>query len=47
MLGSDDLEIARELRKRLSAFLRIEEFRVYGSRARGDATDESDFDGRI
>jgi predicted nucleotidyltransferase len=44
MLSPDDQEIARELRKRLSAVVKIEGFWVYGSRARGDATEDSDFD---
>jgi len=44
MLSPYDQEVARELRKRLSALVKIEEFWVYGSRARGDATDDSDFD---
>jgi uncharacterized protein len=44
MLRPDDEQIARELRSRLSSIVTIEEFWVYGSRARGDATDESDFD---
>ncbi len=44
MLSAEDREIAREVRGRLSDFVTIEEFRVYGSRARGDAADDSDFD---
>jgi len=44
MLSPYDQEVARELRKGLSALVKIEEFWVYGSRARGDATEDSDFD---
>jgi len=44
MLSPEDEKVARELRGRLSGFAKIEEFWVYGSRARGDATEESDFD---
>lgn len=44
MLTPTDHAIARELRRRLAPIVTILEFRVYGSRARGDATDESDFD---
>lgn len=44
MLTPEDEDVARELRERLSGLVRIEEFRVYGSRARGDAADDSDFD---
>ena len=44
MLSPEDEDVARELRGRLLAFVKVEEFWVYGSRARGDATDDSDFD---
>ncbi len=44
MLTPEDLEVARELRRRLSAIVKIEDFRVFGSRARGDAIDDSDLD---
>lgn len=44
MLTSADQKIARELRRRFSAIVKVVDFRIYGSRARGDATDESDFD---
>ena len=43
-LNPADREIARELRQRLAQGLQIEDFRVYGSRARGDATSDSDLD---
>ena len=39
-----DREIARKLRQRLAQGVKIEDFRVYGSRARGDSTWESDLD---
>ncbi len=44
MLSPQDDEVARELRGRLSTLVKVEEFWVYGSRARGDASEESDFD---
>lgn len=44
MLTPEDRAVALELRKRVSALVKIEEFWVYGSRARGDATEDSDFD---
>lgn len=43
-LDAADREIARELRQRLAHRLKIEDFRVYGSRVRGDATPYSDLD---
>lgn len=39
-----DYEIARELKERLSAFVRLIDFRVFGSRARGHADEYSDMD---
>ncbi len=39
-----DREIARELRRRLAQRMTIEDFRVYGSRVRGEATPDSDLD---
>jgi predicted nucleotidyltransferase len=39
-----DREIARELRRRLAQSVKIEDFRVYGSRVRGEATPDSDLD---
>jgi predicted nucleotidyltransferase len=46
MAGMDatDREIARELRQRLSQGVKIEDFRIFGSRGRGEATPESDLD---
>jgi len=43
-MNAVDLEIARELRRRLAQGVKIEDFRVYGSRVRGEATPESDLD---
>jgi uncharacterized protein len=39
-----DREIARELRQRLAQGVQIEDFRVFGSRVRGEATPESNLD---
>lgn len=39
-----DMKIALELRKRLSSFVRLVDFRIFGSRARGDADEYSDMD---
>ena len=39
-----DREIAQELRQRLAQGVQIEDFRVFGSRVRGEATPESDLD---
>ena len=39
-----DYEIAREVRNRISGVTEILDFRVFGSRARGDAQDDSDMD---
>jgi predicted nucleotidyltransferase len=39
-----DREIARELRQRLAQRVKIEDFRVFGSRVRGEATPDSDLD---
>jgi len=39
-----DREVAVELKRRLSAALDIIDFRVFGSRARGDASEFSDMD---
>lgn len=43
-MAAADREIARKLRESLARRLNIEDFRVYGSRARGDATSDSDLD---
>lgn len=39
-----DLDIARELKQRLSEVVRLIDFKVFGSRARGDADEYSDMD---
>ncbi len=39
-----DYEIAKELKKRLSEIVNLIDFRVFGSRARGDADEYSDMD---
>lgn len=39
-----DYEIARELKKKLSEVVQLIDFRVFGSRARGDADEYSDMD---
>jgi len=43
-MNAADWEVARELRQRLAQRVKIEDLRVFGSRARGDATPDSDFD---
>jgi len=43
-IDAADREIARELRQRLAQRVKIEDFRVFGSRARGEATRDSDLD---
>ena len=43
-MTAEDREIALELRQRLSHRLKIEDFRVFGSRVRGEATPDSDLD---
>lgn len=43
-MNATDREIARELRQRLAQGVKIEDFRVFGSRVRGEATPESDLD---
>ena len=40
----NDLQTARELKKRVSKFKPLIDFRLFGSRARGDADDYSDMD---
>ncbi len=44
MLAKEDLRIAKEFKDRLVLFLPVLDLRVYGSRARGDASPESDLD---
>jgi len=43
-MSAADREVARELRQRLAQRVKIEDFRVFGSRARGEATPDSDLD---
>ncbi len=43
-MDAADWKIARELRQRLAQSVKIEDFRVYGSRVRGEATPDSDLD---
>ena len=44
MLSAADRKIARRLKRRLAAIGPLLDVRVFGSRARGDATSESDLD---
>lgn len=44
MIAEKDLEIARELKHRLSEIVSLVDFKVYGSRARGNAGEGSDMD---
>jgi predicted nucleotidyltransferase len=39
-----DLQIARELKDRLSSIVSLVDFKIFGSRARGDADEYSDLD---
>jgi predicted nucleotidyltransferase len=39
-----DVEIARQLKERLSEVVPLIDFRVFGSRARGDSDEDSDMD---
>ena len=39
-----DYEIAKELKRRLSEVVNLIDFRIFGSRARGDADEYSDMD---
>ncbi len=43
-MNEEDLIIARELKRRLSELARLVDFRVFGSRARGDAEEGPDMD---
>ena len=44
MLTPSDQKIARQFRRKLTQTLLVERMLIYGSRARGDATPESDMD---
>jgi len=44
MLSTIDRKVAIELKKRLVPLVSLLDFRIYGSRARGDASPESDLD---
>ena len=44
MMTPRDLEIAEELRRRLAEVVPLLDFRIFGSRARGDADEYSDLD---
>ncbi len=44
MLAQEDIRIAKEFKNRLISFFPILDFRVYGSRVRGDSSPESDLD---
>ena len=44
MLTEEDAKIAKEFKFRLVSSLPVLDFRVYGSRAKGDALPESDLD---
>lgn len=44
MLQTQDLQIARSVKNRIQAVVPIKRFVVFGSRARGDADQESDMD---
>lgn len=43
-MKDDDLRVAWELRKRLTGLVEILDFKVFGSRARGDADEYADLD---
>ena len=43
-MTENDLQTARELKKRVSKFTPLIDFRLFGSRSRGDADDYSDMD---
>lgn len=44
MLNKTDRVIAREFQRRLAAVAPVLDLRVFGSRARGEATPDSDLD---
>ena len=44
MMTPRDLQIAAELRRRLAEVVPLLDFRIFGSRARGDADEYSDLD---
>lgn len=44
MLTENDARIARELKRRLTEVVNLVDFKVFGSRARGDADEYSDMD---
>lgn len=43
-MTSDDLKVAKELKQRLASLAQLVDFRVFGSRARGNADEDSDMD---
>jgi len=43
-MKNEDIRIARELKNRLSSLVELLDFKVFGSRARGDADEYSDMD---
>jgi len=43
-MKQSDYEIAKQLKERLSGIVRLLDFRVFGSRARGDEEEYSDMD---
>jgi len=43
-MNKEDFRVARELKKRLSSLVDLLDFKVFGSRARGDADEYSDMD---
>jgi len=44
MLSEIDRHIAREFLRRLTAIVPVLDLRIFGSRVRGEATEESDLD---
>ena len=43
-MNERDFDIARELKARLAGMVELVDYRIFGSRARGDADDYSDMD---